>query len=180
MVEITAPGLRDVLDQIGQCFRYPGRLYLVGGSSLILVGAKISTLDIDLKLDVSSEHYDELIRCLNEIGRRSQIPIEQASPDQFIPLPAGYKERHQYVGRFGSLDVYHFDFYSVALSKLLRGNDKDFDDVAEMARQNLIEAGQLRSYYLELLPQLESFRVGADPHAFERNFTEFEKQLGQE
>ncbi|MDX1440722.1 MAG: DUF6036 family nucleotidyltransferase, partial [Rubricoccaceae bacterium] len=103
-----------------------------------------------------------------------------ASPDHFIPLPAGYNERHQYVGRFGSLDVYHFDFYSVALSKLLRGNEKDYEDTVQMVRTNLIQFEQLRLYFSEVLPRLETFRVGADPDAFERNFAEFEKQLGQE
>jgi hypothetical protein len=47
-------------------------------------------------------------------SRDLRIPIERASPDQFIPLPAGYKDRKRFIERYGSLDVFHFDFYSVA------------------------------------------------------------------
>ena len=87
MADITAQALQEFLKQLGQCYRHPGRLYLVGGSSLILVAAKVSTLDIDLQFDVPAEHHNTFIRCLREISRQHKLPIEQASPDQFIPLP---------------------------------------------------------------------------------------------
>ena len=180
MGEITAPVLQGFLEDLGRRFRYPGRLYLVGGTSLILVDAKVSTLDVNVKIEVSAEHKDELVRCLRETGRQSQLSVEQASPDQYIPLPRGHEGRHRFVGRFGSLDVFHFDFYSVALSKLLRGNEKDYEDVVQMVWTNLIALEQLQLYFFEVLPQLETFRVGADPEEFESNFAEFERRLSQE
>lgn len=33
----------------------------------------------------------------------------------FEPLPDGHEDRHEHVGRYGSIDVYHFDLYSTAL-----------------------------------------------------------------
>ncbi|MBI1878397.1 MAG: hypothetical protein HYR94_09255 [Chloroflexi bacterium] len=179
MTDITAQALKEFLEQLGRCYRYPGRLYLVGGSSLILVAAKVSTLDIDLQFEVPAEHLDEFIRCLRQIGRQHKIPVEQASPDQFIPLPQGYRDRHQFINRYGALDVFHFDFYSVALSKLHRGNEKDFADVIQMVQTGLIGLAQLRADFQEVLPQLELFRLSADPQDFERNFTLFEQRLGQ-
>ena len=180
MTDITAQGLKEFLEQLGRCYRYPGRIYLAGGSSLILVAAKVSTLDIDLQFEAPAEHQAALIRCLREIGRQRKVPVEQASPDQFIPLPQGYRDRHQFIERYGSLDVFHFDFYSVALSKLHRGNEKDFADVIQMVRTGLIELSQLRDNFQEILPQLELFRIGADPQDFERNFALFERRLGQQ
>ena len=179
MVDITAQSLTNFLEQLGRCYRHPGRIYLVGGSSLILVAAKISTLDIDLKFEVSSEYHSEFIRCLRQLARQLKLPIEQASPDQFIPLPQGYQERHQFIGRYGSLDVFHFDFYSVALSKLHRGNEKDYADVIQMVQQNLVKLAQLRDSFQEILPQLELFHISADPQNFERNFALFEQRLSQ-
>lgn len=179
MADITAQALQEFLKQLGQCYRHPGRVYLVGGSSLLLLAAKVSTLDIDLQFDVPAEHHDAFIRCLREIGRQRQLPIEQASPDQFIPLPRGYQDRHQFIGRYGSLDVFHFDFYSVALSKLHRANEKDFADVIQMVEQGLITLAQLREYFHEVLPQLESFDISADASDFERNFALFEQRLAQ-
>ena len=37
MVEITAQALYDFLQELGRCYRHAGRIYLVGGSSLILL-----------------------------------------------------------------------------------------------------------------------------------------------
>ncbi|GMQ77869.1 MAG: hypothetical protein BMS9Abin02_0360 [Anaerolineae bacterium] len=179
MVDITSQVLRDFLNQLARCYRFPGRLYLVGGSSLALAAAKVSTLDIDLQFDVPAEHREAFIHCLRQIGQQSQLSIEQASPDQFIPLPRGYRDRHQFIGRYGSIDVFHFDFYSVALSKLHRGNEKDFADVIEMVRQGLISLDQLRGYFHEVLPQLDSFDISADAIDFERNFSLFEQRLAQ-
>ena len=180
MVNITAEALQNFLEQLGRCYRHPGRLYLVGGSSLILVAAKVSTLDIDVHFDVPAEYHNTFIRCMREISRQYKLPIEQASPDQFIPLPRGYQDRHQFIGRYSLLDVFHFDFYSVALSKLHRGNEKDFADVIQMVGQGLITLAQLREYFYEVLPQLESFDISADAGDFERNFALFEQRLAQQ
>jgi len=179
MIDITTQALQDFLEQLGRCYRHPGRLYLVGGSSLILVAAKVSTLDIDLQYDIPDEYHEAFILCLRQISRQQQLPVEQASPDQFIPLPRGYQNRHQFIGRYGSLEVFHFDFYSVALSKLHRGNEKDFADVIQMVREGLIDLSQLRKQFQEVLPQLESFDLKANSDDFERNFTLFEQRLRQ-
>jgi hypothetical protein len=179
MVSITARELEDFLKRIGRCYRHSGRAYLVGGSSLILTEAKYSTLDIDLKLEIPDEYYQEFIRCLRETSRQQQIPVEEASPDQFIPLPVGYEDRHQFIGRYGSLDVFHFDFYSVALSKLHRGNDKDYQDVIEMVVQGLIAIGQLEEQFQEVLPKLESFSIMDDAEEFQHNFDIFKERLLQ-
>lgn len=179
MVEVTSQVLRDFLDQLARCYRFSGRLYLVGGSSLALAAAKVSTLDIDLQYDIPAEHREEFIQCLRHISRQFQLSIEQASPDQFIPLPSGFHDRHQFIGRYGLLDVFHFDFYSVALSKLHRGNEKDFADVIEMVEHGLISLDQLRTFFHEVLPQLDSFALSADPGGFKRNFELFEQRLTQ-
>lgn len=178
MTNVTAQTLQDFLEQLGRCYRFPGRLYLVGGSSLILTAAKESTLDIDVQIDVLPEHHDSFIRCLRELSRQHKLSIEAASPDQFIPLPRGYQNRHQFIGRYSSLEVFHFDFYSVALSKLYRGNEKDFTDVIQMIDQNVIELTRLREYFNEVLPQLESFKISTNPQRFEGNFVLFEQRLG--
>lgn len=177
MVNITTEKLEGFLEQLGRCYRHSGRLFLVGGSSLILVNAKNSTLDIDIKLDIPNDHQNEFFRCLREISRQQKLPVEQASPDQFIPLPVGYENRHQFIGRYGSLDVFHFDFYSVALSKLHRGNEKDYQDVVKMVDQRLITIEQLEEQFREVLPQIETFDIKSDTQDFQRNFDLFLKRL---
>jgi hypothetical protein len=167
----------EFLERLGRCYRQAGSLYLVGGSSLILLAAKKTTLDIDLKIDVPPTHHDEFIRCLRQIGREMAINVEPASPDEFLPLPAGYQERRRFIGRYGSLDVYHFDFYSVALGKLQRGNEKDYADVINMVRAKLIELETLEQFFADILPKLESFSLRSDPVAFRRKFELFKQRL---
>jgi hypothetical protein len=169
-------GITRFLEQLGRCYRHAGSIYLVGGSSLILVAAKASTFDIELKAEIAPEHHSEFIRCLRQVSRELQYAVEQASPDQFIPLPTGYADRCQFIGRFGHLDVFHFDFYSVALSKLHRGNEKDFTDVTNILKQRLIEFVTLEHYFQEILPRYEDL-LSADPDDFKAKFAHFKSHL---
>lgn len=155
-----------------------GRLYLVGGTSLLLVAAKTATLDMGLQYEVDPSDHTEFVHCIRQVSRQMAIPVERASPSHFIPLPAGYAERHQFIGRYGQLDVFHFDFYSVALSKLHRGNEKDFTDVIAMVQRDLVSLPQLKQYFAEVLAQLEIRDIGARPEAFARKFALFEQRLG--
>ena len=175
---VDARELLDFLQRLGQCYRHSGVLYLVGGSSLILVAAKESTFDIDVKFDVAPEHHADFIRCLRQLSQEMELPVEQASPDEFLPLPRGYQDRRRFVGRYGALDVFHFDFYSVALGKLQRGNEKDYTDVVHMIQVGIIELDSLEKYFQEVLPQIEAYSLRTDPRDFQRKFELFQKRLG--
>lgn len=175
--EVTPGKLQSFLEEIGRCYRHSGRIFLVGGSSLLLVAGKTSTLDIDLDFDVEPAYHSELIQCLRQTSRRLNLPVEQAAPHQFIPLPQGYQERHQYIGRYGALEVFHFDFYAAALSKIHRGNTKDFTDTIQMVHQAIIDFAELKRQFHEVLPQLETFSLRADPEDFRRKFALFEQML---
>ena len=131
--------------------------YLVGRSSLLLVAGKTSTFDIDVQFSTSHEHHAEFIRCLRTVSREMAILVELASPEQFIPLQAGFQERYQFVGQYGSLDVFHFDYYCIALGKVHRGNEKDFDDVVHMVQTELISLSMLESYLEQILPDYEFY-----------------------
>jgi hypothetical protein len=174
---VNSQTLNEFLRRLGSCYRHSGTLYLVGGSSLILLAAKTSTFDIDIKIAVPVENQPELISCLRRISQEMGIPIEQASPDEFLPLPAGYQNRHRHIGRFGNLEVFHFDFYSVALAKLHRGNEKDFSDVRNMLRAAVIELDTLQSQFDEILPCTAAFGLHTDPDSFARNFALLKERL---
>ena len=75
-------------------------------------------------LEVSPEAHGELIQAIRALKDELSINVEEASPGDFIPLPAGYESRHVYIDRFGLLEVLHFDLYSTALSKIERGGYK--------------------------------------------------------
>ena len=87
---VNAQVLEAFLQRLGLCFHFPASLYLVGGSSLLLVAGKTSTFDIDVQFATTPEHHAEFIRCLRTVSREMGILVELASTEQFIPLPAGF------------------------------------------------------------------------------------------
>ena|SRR3989304_7429171 len=121
--------------------------------------------------------HAEFIECIRSISREMQIPVEQASPDEFLPLPSGYENRHRYIGRYGNLEVFHFDFYSVALGKLNRGTEKDFSDVTQMVQVGVIRFSELEGYLQEILPKLETFNLRSDVSDLKRKFELFKKRM---
>jgi hypothetical protein len=99
--------LVNFLKRLGQCYRYSGTLYLVGGSSLLLAAAKQNTFDIDVQFEVPSVHHTEFIRCLRRVSRELKLPVEQASPEQFIPLPITHSSRSKPCTHHASRITHH-------------------------------------------------------------------------
>jgi hypothetical protein len=74
-----------------------------------------------------------------QIAKEQKIYMEPVAIERFIPLPDGSEERTILIGQFGNLEVFVADPYSIALSKLDRGFDTDFDDLVFLVRENLVE-----------------------------------------
>ena len=163
------------LQQLGQQFRKPGRVYLVGGTTLVFEGFRTQTLDIDLAFEVGDRDHGEFIRAVRSLKDELAINVEEASPGDFIPLPEGYQGRAKFIDRFGSLDVYHFDVYSVALSKIERGRDADFADVLALLEAGWLDFRTLKRYFEEILPQIGERSLKDDPQEFQRKFAYLEK-----
>ena len=72
----------------------------------------------------------------------------------FIPLAKQWESHARFVARYGTIDVFYFDFYSIALSKIERGNSRDIEDVKLLVQQGIIALDELDSAYQEVLAQL--------------------------
>lgn len=152
------------MDQLGPAASAPIRVYLVGGSSAVLVGWRDATIDIDMALRPSD---DALLRAIPQLKDALDINIELASPADFIPLPGGWEDRSPFIVRRGQVAFHHFDFCSQALAKLERGHRQDVADVQAMMERALIDPRVLARYYDEIEPEL--FRFPAiDPPSFRR------------
>jgi hypothetical protein len=139
-------------------------MYLTGGSTAVIEGWRVSTLDVDLRFEPED---DRLLRELPALKESLGVNIELASPPDFIPELPGWRERSPFVFKEGGVEVHHFDPYSQALSKVERGFDQDLDDVRTMIERGLVEPERLREYYEEIEPEL--FRYPAiDPDSFRR------------
>jgi hypothetical protein len=162
------------LVKLGMEFRRPARLYLVGGTTLVYEGLREQSLDIDISFEVADEHEAEFAQVIRRLKDEMQINVEQASPGDFIPLPSGWKERAKHVGRFGTVDVFHFDLYSTALSKIERGREGDYQDVLALLGSEQIDLHELRAAFENIMPRLERESLKRNPERFRRNFATME------
>src|SRR2546421_7881986 len=119
---VTSQRLLQFMKALASSTRSKTSVYLVGGSSAVLLGWRTSTIDIDLKIVPDS---DEVLRNLPELKERLQINVELASPDDFIPELPGWRERSPFIQREGTLEFFHYDFYAQALAKIERGHSAD-------------------------------------------------------
>jgi hypothetical protein len=129
---------------LGSAVREPGRIYLAGGASAVLLGWRETTVDVDIKPDPEpAGMFQALPRLKDELD----INIELAAPDDFIPPVPGWQDRSVFIARHGRVDFYHYDFYSQALSKLERDHPRDQRDFAEMLARGLVDKMRLRDHF---------------------------------
>jgi hypothetical protein len=163
------------IDRIGRFMRELGRgadldgaCYFTGGATAVLMGWRTTTIDVDIRLVPES---DALLRAIQRLKEELQINVELASPDHFIPVPAGWEGRSRFVAFEGRLNFFHFDPYSQALAKLERGHDQDRADVEAMVERGLVEPARALTYFDEI--ESELFRFPAIDHrAFRRRVEE--------
>ncbi len=67
-----------------------------------------------------------------------QVNVEFASPADFIPIPHQWEVNAKFIGRYGTIDAFYFDFYSIALSKIQRGSTRDINDARLLLQQHII------------------------------------------
>lgn len=140
---------------------------------MVYEGLRQQTLDIDLAIEVDNQYHSEFVAIVRELKNTLSLNIEEASPGDFIPLPANYKERCLFINRYGQLDVFHFDLYSVALSKIERGTGEDFTDVVALLENGYLTMAELTQYFYEILPQFATDSLKQDPDEFQRKFATF-------
>jgi hypothetical protein len=128
------------------------------------------TFEVDIVIEVAAGIRQELIVALRAIRDLLRVHFREAAPGDFIPLPSGYADRHEFIGRFGQVDVFHFDWYSNALGKVERGRQQDLMDVIAMLRHGRIGWDRLDGMFHEILPLMGQHSLRQKPSEFALNF----------
>lgn len=166
---LTKEKLLRFLDRLGARARTPGACFITGGGSALLVGWRETTIDLDLKFDPEPAGVFEAIP---ELKRELQIHVELAAPSDFLPPLKEWRERSRFIGKYGALEVYHYDFVSQALSKLERGHTKDLLDVSEMLHRGLVVAEELLLHAEAIRSEMRRYPA-LDEASFVRRVKEF-------
>lgn len=152
----------QLMERLARAASAPLRVYLVGGTSAVMMGWRATTIDVDLAI---TPHDDALLRAIPEAKASLDINVELASPADFIPLPPGWEDRSPLIERRHTVAFHHFDFYSQALAKVERGHRQDIEDVRAMVERGLVEPWRALDYFQMIEPQLYRFPA-IDPATF--------------
>ena len=166
--------VREFMRFIGDQAKGPGRIYLTGGASAVLVGWRSTTVDVDIKLDPEPPGVFDAIARAKEV---LDMNVELAAPDDFIPALPDWRARSVFIGQHGPVAFLHYDFHAQALAKIERGHTQDLQDVEAMQRLELIEAGRLSNLFDAVEPDLARYPA-IDPASFRDQVREALRTLG--
>lgn len=174
---VTRADIDKFLAALGKAYRKPGRIYLAGGAALVHMGVRSgATLDIDVVIEADNE--DEMIITIRRLVDQMQINIEFASPADFIPVPSQWTAHSRYFGRYGKIEAFYYDLYSLTLSKISRGNDRDLLDVKLLVQEKLITLDELDAAYNEILPRMgKRPYINLNPQKFAERYAIIRQQL---
>ena len=160
--------VRRFMEELGRRARGPGRVYVTGGATAVLLGWRATTLDVDVKLDPEPPAAFAAIAALKD---ELDLNVELAAPDDFIPPLPGWREHSQFIARYGAVDFFHYDFRAQALAKIERGHTQDEIDVREFLTRGLVEPGELGRCFDEIAPALLRYPA-IDPAEFRSKVAE--------
>jgi hypothetical protein len=149
-----ADQVRRLAVELGRTVPAGTKMYLTGGATAVLEGWRESTVDIDVRFEPDSDLALQQIANLKE---KLSVNVELASPLDFLPELPGWQERSRFRFREGNLEVFDFDLYSQALSKLERGFELDLEDVRSMVRSGRLKPDKLFELFEAVEPQLFRF-----------------------
>ena len=150
----TAGKVRLLMRRLGAEAHGPGRIYLVGGASAVLVGWRDTTVDVDIKL---APEPPGVFQAIADAKEALDMNIELAAPDDFIPPLPNWRERSPLVAQHGRVAFFHYDFYAQALAKIERDHETDRGDVRAMHQHGLIEGQTLAALFAAIEPNIPRY-----------------------
>lgn len=114
-------------------------MFVVGGGTAVAQGWRESTIDVDLYAADEAVFSD-----IQRIKETERLNVEFARPEHFVPPLAGVTDRHVFIAAFGGISFFHYDPYSQAFSKIVRGFRRDLEDARHFIDGGLVDAARLR------------------------------------
>jgi hypothetical protein len=151
---VDSQKIEQLMEALGKEARSSGCIYFTGGASALLIGWRSSTVDIDIRLDPEPLG---IFQAIAKLKQELDINIELASPQDFLPALPGWRDRSIFIGRYGEISFYHYDFTAQALAKISRGYNRDIDDVQAMYDQKLFSLEKLRDCFEAISSELIRF-----------------------
>lgn len=173
---VTTAVLHEFMKVIASEAKSSGSIYFTGGATALLLGLREQTIDIDIKLDPEPAGvFESIARLKNTLN----CNVELASPDNFIPATADWRERSVHVQTIGKVQFYHYDLALQALSKIERGYEQDIRDAHGLLEKAGISNEQLLEKFLQIEPGLLRYPA-IDAAEFRKKVELFISERGEE
>lgn len=167
--KVTSDSLNQFMQALALASRSPGKVYLTGGATALLLGFREQTIDIDLKLDPEPQGAFEAIA---QLKSKLNVNVELASPDDFIPRPPNWRERARHIATVNEVEFFHYDFALQALAKIERGHAQDLEDVRLLLRHGYVTPDELGRVFEAIEPALVRYPA-IDPQQFKNKVATF-------
>ncbi len=160
--EISAERLFDLLRSLSSFIDTPIRIYALGGTALTILRIKKSTLDIDINIETNKD-YLYLCRVFEQIGFKKTgslrwITQEGLAFDVFhgsnilgIQLLADSLNKSRFIMSFGTIELFTLSLQDIIISKLARGDNRDFEDIKDVLEKEKINIESLVQRYKETM-----------------------------
>lgn len=160
--QTNADELFQLLESISKYIEREVDMYALGGTTLTILGIKPSTLDIDINID-SHEEYSYVCSIFEQIGFKQIGGIRwQTQEGLFFDL---FEEsnilgtvllpdclsKSGFIRSFGKIRLYTHSLYDIIISKLARGDMRDFDDIKRIFETQNIDLNELVKRYKETM-----------------------------
>lgn len=156
--EINVKKLLELLQSISKYVDLKIKIYALGGTALTLLNIKKSTLDIDINIDTNKE-YEYISKLFEQIGFEKVgsirwITQEGLAFDVFhgsnilgTNLLPDCLNLSKFINSFGYIELYTLSLQDIIISKLARGDSRDFDDIKAIFKKEKINLQELVNRY---------------------------------
>ncbi len=161
--EINAEELFELIGSISKFIEKEIKMYALGGTALTILNIKKSTRDIDINIESNSE-YQYICNIFEELGFEKNgirwISQEGLAFDMFhgsnimgTELLSDCIDKSKFIKSFDNIKLYTLPLEDIIISKLARGDSRDFEDIKailEIEKINLRELVQRYKKTMEL------------------------------
>ena len=156
--KINAKRLFDLLESISKFVDRKTRMYALGGTALTILNIKNSTLDIDINIDTDKE-YEYVKEIFGQVGFEKISSIRWITREGLIfdvfhgsnilgtDLLSDCLKKSKFIKAFGNIELYTLSLQDIIISKLARGEDRDFEDIKAILKKEKIDLKGLVDRY---------------------------------
>ena len=156
--EINQEQLFALLTSISKFIDIKIRIYALGGTALTILNIKKSTLDIDINIQ-SEKEYNYLINIFESIGFEKLGGLKWSSQEGLVfdvfhsgyifgtDLLQDYTEKSTHIKSFNKIDLLTLSLEDIIITKLARGDLRDFEDIKSIFKKENILIEELVQRY---------------------------------